>query len=103
MKQIKRGKYYWHRDSSIEGLHPSYVYKKNDKKNKYHVVCFTKSKGKHRTKLNENINPNSNADCYVLRSPKISKRKQFGNELYGFKVKNVKDKATIKYISNKKK
>lgn len=51
MKIIIKGKYYWHKDSSIKGLHPSYVYKKNDKKNKYNIVCFTSSSGKGKEKL----------------------------------------------------
>lgn len=103
MKKIKKGKYYWHKDSSKEGNHPSYVYKKNDKNNRYNVVCFTTSNGKHRKVLNVNINPKSTDKCYVLNSPQIVKRKSFGKELNGYKVTNKKDKAIIKYISNKKK
>ncbi len=102
MKNIKKGKYYWHHDSSIYHNHPSYVYKKNDKHNKYNIVCFTSSNGKHRTKLNQNINPNSNDDCYVLNSPRIVKRVSFGSELKGYKVKNPIDKLRIKIISRKK-
>lgn len=100
---IKKGKFYWHKDSSIKGLHPSYVYKKDDKKNKYNIVCFTSSKGRRRKKLNKNINPNSNDDCYVLNNPQIVKRKSFTHELVGYKVTNHQDKARIKYIANKKK
>lgn len=102
-KVIKKGKYYWHYDNSIKKKHPSYVYKKNDKKNKYNIVCFTSSVGKSRTKLNKNINPNSNDDCYVLNSPRIVKRKSLSNELVGYKVTDYRDKARIKYIANKKK
>lgn len=102
-KPIKKGKYYWHKDSSKKHLHPSYVYKKNDKKNRYNIVQFTSSEGKRRTKLNFNINPNSNKDCYVLNSPQIVKRKSLTSELVGYKVINPKDKARIKYIANKKK
>lgn len=97
MKIIKKGKYYWHRDSSINGMHPSYVYKKNDKKNRYNIVCFTSSNGKRRKKLNKNINPNSNDDCYVLNTPRIAKRKSFGDELLGYKVTDYQDKGRIKY------
>lgn len=67
----KKGKYYWHRDISIKGLHPSYVYKKNSKKNKYNIVSFTSSNGKGRKKLNKNINPKSYDSCYVLNTPQI--------------------------------
>ncbi len=103
MKIIKKGKYYWHRDSSIIGLHPSYVYKKNDKRNRYNIVCFTSSVGRSRTKLNKNINPNCNDDCFVLHSPQIAKRKSFGSELVGYKVTDYQDKGRIKYICNKRK
>lgn len=103
MKKLYKGKYYWHRDSSIKGLHPSYIYKKNDKKNKYNIVCFTSSKGKGRTKLNKNIDPNSSHDCYALNTPQISKRKSFGNELVGYKVTDYRDKYIIKSIKRKKK
>lgn len=101
MKIIKRGKFYWHRDDSIKGKHPSYVYKKNDKKNKYYLLCFTSSKGKRRTKLNKNIDLNSNKDCYVLNTPRISKRNSIKNELINFKIDKA-DKTLIKKIKKKK-
>ncbi len=103
MKSIKKGRYYWHRDSSKKGFHPSLVYKKNDKKNKYNIVCFTSSKGKHRTKLKENINPSKvNEICYVLRNPSVVKRKAIGQEINGYKITNKKDKALVKFITRKK-
>lgn len=103
MKVLHKGKYYWHRDTSLKGVHPSYIYKKNDKKNRYNIVCFTSSKGKGRKKLNKNINPHSNDDCYVLKTPQVSKRKSFGKELPGYKVTDKRDKALIRSIKNKKK
>lgn len=102
-RKLLKGRYYWHRDSSVKGRHPSYIYKKNDRRNKYNIVCFTSSKGKRRIKLNKNINPNSSDDCYVLNSPQISKRRGFGNELVGYKVTDPQDKAIIKTIQNKRK
>lgn len=102
MKTIKKGKYYWHYDNSVKKKHPSYVYKKNDKKNKYNIVCFTSSAGKSRSKLNRNINPKVNDDCYVLNNPRIVKRKSLSNDLNGYKVTNYRDKAKIKYIARKK-
>lgn len=101
MKIIKRGRFYWHKDNSIKYQHPSYIYKKNDKKNKYYLLCFTSSKGKRRTKLNRNINKESNKDCYVLNSPRISKRKDIKNEIYGFRIDKV-DKPIINKIKKKK-
>lgn len=102
MKIIKKGKYYWHKDNSIKGLHPSYVYKKNDKKNRYNIVCFTSTKGSNRIKLNKNIDPQSNKECYVLKYPQCVKRSSFKKEIIGCKVKDVEDKARIRAISKKK-
>lgn len=102
-RKLLKGRYYWHRDASVKGMHPSYIYKKNDKKNKYNIVCFTSSPGKKRIKLNKNINPNSSNDCYVLNNPKISKRSKFHTELIGYKVTNSHDKDIIKKIQKKKK
>lgn len=103
MKSLKKGRYYWHRDNSVKRRHPSYIYKKNDKMNRYHIVCFTSSKGKGRTKLNKNIDPKSNKDCYVRNTPRISKRKAFDGELVGYKVTDKSDKKLIKSIAEKKK
>lgn len=103
MKKLYKGRYYWHKDNSIKGSHPSYIYKKNDRKNKYNIICFTSSKGRSRIKLNKNINPYSSADCYVLKNPRISKRKSFGKELVGYKVTDLRDKYIIKFIKRKKK
>lgn len=102
MKSIKKGKYYWHKDKSIKGAHPSYVYKKNDKRNKYCIITFTSSKGKGRTKLNKNIDPKSDKDCYVLNTPRDVRRKSLMQELKDFKIRDLHDRAKIKYISKKK-
>ena len=102
MKKLYRGRYYWHRDDSVKKAHPSYIYKKNDKKNRYNIVCFTSSEGKGRIKLNRNIDPNSSEDCYVHRTPRIVKRKSFGNELLGYKVTDKRDRAIIAFVKRKK-
>ena len=102
-KKLLKGRYYWHRDSSVKSVHPSYIYKKDDKHNKYNIVCFTSSVGKRRTLLNKNINPNSSEACYVLNTPSVSKRKSFGKELVGYKVVDSRDKAVINNIKNKRK
>ena len=102
MKKLHRGRYYWHKDSSRKKMHPSYIYKKNDKKNKYNIVCFTSQDGRGRSKLNKNINPRSDEPCYVWRTPRTSKRQAFGKELNGFKVTDKQDKALITYIKRKK-
>lgn len=103
MKKIKKGKFYWHKDSSPKHNHPSYVYKKNDLKNRYNIVCFTSSHGKRRTTLLKNINPKLDKACYILNTPRIVKRNSLGRELVNFKVTDPNDKALIKYVANKKK
>lgn len=101
MKIIKRGKFYWHKDNSIKGYHPSYLYKKNERKNKYYLLCFTSSKGKSRTKLNKNINPNSLKDCYIHNNPRISKRNNIKKEINNYRI-NKADKTLINKIKKKK-
>lgn len=102
-KKLLKGRYYWHRDDSEPGFHPSYIYKKNDKKNKYNIVCFSTKEGRNRTLLNKNINPSSSEKCFVHNSPRISKRKSFSYELKGYKVTDSRDKALIETIKRKKK
>lgn len=103
MKIIKKGYYYWHKDSSIKYNHPSLVYKKNDKKNQYNIVCFTSSNGKHRTKLNYNIDPkNRNNDCFALNTPQKVKRKSLGKKLDGFNIVDKRDKTIVERIARKK-
>ena len=66
------------------------------------LECPSYTKGC-KKKLNKNIDPNSNKECYVLNTPQIIKRKSFGYELKGYKITDFRDKAKIRYIANKKK
>ena len=48
-KPLIRGKFY--RVIDTNGGHPSKLFKKNTKKNKYWIVRFTSSTGRHRTEV----------------------------------------------------
>ena len=100
-RRILEGRFYWRFDHSPRGIHPAYVYKKNDKKNQYNILCFTSNKGGQRIKLNKNINPRSNSNCYVLNKTFIARNSSFGGEMFGCKVTDPRDKATMKYIIRK--
>lgn len=101
-KKLLKGRFYWHQDGSKKRFHPTLIYKKNDDKNLYYIVCFTSSKGRGRRKLFENTHPTSNEECYVLNNPRCAKRKSFGSQLPSFRVCNKRDKITIKRIQKKK-
>jgi hypothetical protein len=100
-KHLEKGIFYLHND--INGGHPSLIYEKNDKKNRYKAIQFTHVKGSDRTELKHNINSNDNRKCYVINYPIIDKRKKFGSkELTNFKV-HKEDKNLINKIKRKKK
>ena len=52
--QLKRGKYY---ASYPNGGHPSLIYRKNKKKNKYDAVVFGTTPGHHKKELDHPISP----------------------------------------------
>lgn len=102
MRHLLKGRFYWHLDGSTKGAHPSYLYYKDDNKNIYKICCFTMSNGRNRYKLNKSIDPSSKSFCYLLKTPRIVKRRSFRKELVGFKIDNKIDKARIKIVSRKK-
>lgn len=101
MKKIKllKGKYY-----SIYvtgGSHPALVFKKNKRRNKYYVVVFDSSKGRHRTKLKHPTSKNIK-ESFVQNRPYLGVKKDFGNhELLGINV-NKEDKPTIEIVKRRK-
>jgi hypothetical protein len=73
-----KGKFYRIMDSS--GGHYSRLYKKNTKKNKYWIVRFTDSDGRHRELLLHQIDPaleNTGAKSFVITQPQIVKYENF--------------------------
>ena len=76
-KPLIKGKFYRIKDSS--GGHPSKLFKKNTKKNRYWIIRFTSSPGRHRTKLKHQIDPQRSGDSFVINNPSIEKYEDFAN------------------------
>ncbi len=98
-KKIKllRGKFYIVYSS---GSHPSLIFKKNKKKNKYDAVVFGTTEGHHRTKLRHPISPNINQSV-VHNRPVRGTRKDFGDkEMIGLSI-HKDDKAIINSVKRK--
>ena len=76
-KPLIKGKFYRIKDSN--GGHPSKLFKKSTKKNRYWIVRFTSSPGRHRTKLKHQIDPSRNGDSFVINNPTIEKYEDFSS------------------------
>ena len=93
-KHLERGRFYVHSDS--HGGHPSLLYKKNDRKNKYQIIVFTSSPGPKRKALKHSIEPIKVKKSYVHNTPKIVKRRELSSfPMSGLKI-DKEDKATIR-------
>ena len=101
-KPLRRGKFYIVLDSS--GGHPSKLFKKNTRKNRYWIIRFTSSPGRHRTKLKHQIEPGREGDSYVINIPSIVKYEFFisPNPLECFRVHKDDLKIVRKIQKNKK-
>lgn len=99
-KHLEKGRFYIHNDR--HGGHPSYLFRKRDKKNYYSVIIFTSSPGPKRTKLKKSIEPMKIKTSFVHNSPTIAKRRDLGSKnLVGLKI-SKDDKPLVKIIGNKK-
>ena len=99
-KHLEKGRFYIHSDG--HGGHPSLLYKKSDKKNRYYVIVFTSSDGPKRKRLKNSIQPEKIKTSYVHNSPVIAKRKDLGRKpLSGIRI-NKEDKAIVETIKRKK-
>lgn len=76
-KPLIKGKFYRVKDSN--GGHPSKIFRKNTKKNKYWIVRFTSSPGRHRTKLKHQIDSQRDGDSFVINNPTIEKYEDFSS------------------------
>ena len=99
-KHLEKGRFYRHNDKS--GGHPALLYKKNDKKNKYHVVIFASSPGPKRTKLKHSIEPAKVKRSFVHNMPAVVKRRDLGNKILTRCKISKEDKTLIKVIEKKK-
>lgn len=99
-KKVKllRGKFYI---VYVSGNHPSLIFKKSRKKNRYDAVVFGTTGGHHRTALQHPISPNVKQSV-IHNRPIRGTRKDFGDkELLGLSIAKV-DKPLIKNIKRKK-
>ena len=100
-KPLIKGKFYRVKDSN--GGHPSKLFKKSTKKNKYWIVRFTSSPGRHRTRLKHQIDPERTGDSYVINKPMIEKYENFSspNPLLNLRV-HKDDLKLVRSIQKKK-
>lgn len=103
-KPLMRGKFYKVNDTN--GGHFSRIYKKNTRKNKYWIVRFTDSEGRHRKMLIHQIDPvldKIGKRSFVITQPQIVKYENFKHP---YPYENLKihkdDRKTIKKIQKKK-
>ena len=103
-KPLYRGKFYKVNDTN--GGHYSRIYKKNTRKNKYWIVRFTDSEGRHRRLLLHQIDPTLEkigARSFVITQPQVVKYENFKNP---YPYENLRihkdDKKIIKEIQKKK-
>lgn len=98
-----KGKFYRVKDRN--GGHYSKLYKKNTRKNKYWIVRFTDSDGKHRRLLFHQIDPKlecTGAKSFIITQPQLVKYEQFKHP-YPYENLRVHkdDKVTVKRIKIK--
>ena len=99
-KDIRRGTFHLHNDKN--GGHPALIYYANHKNNLYKCIKFTHKPGSRRTRLKHNIDPIGKGNTYVIISPVIDKKRNFGSkELKGLRI-HKEDKPLINYIKRKK-
>ena len=97
--KLLRGKIY--HVYTTGGPHPSLIFKKNRRKNKYFAVVFDTSEGRHRTKLSHPTNPNVK-QSFVQNRPILGRRRDFGNrELINIRV-HKDDKIIIEIVKRRK-
>ena len=102
-KPIIRGKIYKTGDTS--GGHYARLYKKNTRKNKYWIVHFTSSRGRHRIRMKHQINPalEGKKESYVYSQPSIIPYERF-HDPYPREYLRVHkdDRKLVKEIEKKK-
>ena len=99
-KHLEKGRFYIHSDG--HGGHPSLLYKKSDKKNKYYIVIFTSSMGPKRKELKHSIESIKVKTSFVHNTPKVVKRRELSSfPMEGLKI-HKDDKSLIKSIEKKK-
>lgn len=95
--KLRRGKFY---ASYPNGGHPSLIYRKNRRKNRYDAIVFGTSEGKHKTKLDYPISPNVKQSV-IHNRPIRGVRSDFGDKEYQGLYVNKKDKPKINLAKRK--
>ena len=96
--KLKRGKYYV---SYPNGGHPSLIFRKNKKKNRYDAVVFGTTEGRHRVKLNSPISSKVKQSVVHTR-PMRGTRADYGDrDINGLKV-SKEDKPIIELVKRRK-
>lgn len=101
-KHLEKGRFYHRSDS--KGGHPSLLYEKNDRKNKYKTLVFTSSHIKGTIKLKRSIDiTNPAKKYYVHLKIYIGKRRDFGRKALTRLRVDKEDKTLLRIIIRKNK
>lgn len=95
--KLQRGKFYV---LYPNGCHPSLIFKKNVRKNRYDAIVFGTTLGHHRIKLRYPIASNITISA-VHSKPIRGVRSDFGDKEYKGLLVKKEDRAIIKTIKNK--
>ena len=96
--KIRRGKFYIYYPN---GSHPSLIFSKNKRKNRYDAIVFGTTPGRHRIKLDHPMSPNVEMSVVQTR-PVRGVRSDFGDkEVIGLYI-NKDDKIKIEIIKRRK-
>ena len=99
-KHLEKGRFYHRSDS--KGGHPSLIYEKNDRKNKYKTLVFTSSHAEGTKKLKNSIDTsNPKKKYYVHLKIYIGKRRDFGRKVLTRLKVQKEDKTLLKIIIRK--
>ena len=102
-KPLYKGRIYKTKDS--KGGHYARIYRKNTKKNKYWIIHFTDSNGRHRIKMKHQIDPNfkGKKNSYVYTQPSIIPYERFHDHYPRLFLRVHKDdRRLVKKIQKKK-
>ena len=101
-KHLEKGRFYHRSDS--RGGHPSLIYEKSDKKNKYKTLVFTSSHAEGTKKLTHSIDAvKPQKTYYVHLKVFIGKRRDFGRKVLTRLKVEKEDKMLLKIIVRKNK
>ena len=94
---LKRGKFYI---TYAVGIHPSLIYRKSKKKNRYDAIVFGTTEGKHRTKLDKPISEGISVSV-IHNKPIRGTRKDFADKNFVGESIDKIDKAKIEFVKRK--